>query len=226
MKDLAAPPRPLRAGAARARRRHQPARRAGRRRGPGPRRPRGSRGGAHGPAHRPQDPPRRPSQTFDRLFAVFWDGERRGRAGRAAPPAREPPALPRGRALRWDPDARRMARRAGRDRPRASGPATAPRPCCGGKPFDAGHGRGRDLVAMERLLARLARRLATRRSRRLVPTRGRGRPDVRVELPPRARARPASSLSLARRDPRRRGAAPGRSCWTPAARWTPTAASC
>jgi uncharacterized protein with von Willebrand factor type A (vWA) domain len=37
-----------------------------------------------------------------------------------------------------------------------------------------------ELARMERLLARLARRAATRRSRRLVPTPGRGRADVRA----------------------------------------------
>jgi uncharacterized protein with von Willebrand factor type A (vWA) domain len=39
-----------------------------------------------------------------------------------------------------------------------------------------------ELAAMERVLARLAARLATRRSRRLVPTRGRGAPDPRRSL--------------------------------------------
>jgi uncharacterized protein with von Willebrand factor type A (vWA) domain len=51
---------------------------------------------------------------------------------------------------------------------------------------------------MERLLARLARRLAARRSRRLVPTRGRGRPDLRRSLA-RARRTEGELLSLARR---------------------------
>jgi len=48
------------------------------------------------------------------------------------------------------------------------------------KPFDACSER--DLHAMEPILARLAARLATRRSRRLVPTLGRGRPDLRRSL--------------------------------------------
>lgn len=45
------------------------------------------------------------------------------------------------------------------------------------KPFD--ECSARDLAAMERLLTRLALTLATRRSRRLVPTRGRGLVDLR-----------------------------------------------
>jgi uncharacterized protein with von Willebrand factor type A (vWA) domain len=55
-----------------------------------------------------------------------------------------------------------------------------------------------DLVAMERLLARAAARLATRRSRRLVPTRGRGAADLRRSLR-RAVAAGGELLSLARR---------------------------
>jgi uncharacterized protein with von Willebrand factor type A (vWA) domain len=45
------------------------------------------------------------------------------------------------------------------------------------KPFD--ECSAQDLVAMERLLARLSLKLATRKSRRLVPTRGRGLVDLR-----------------------------------------------
>jgi uncharacterized protein with von Willebrand factor type A (vWA) domain len=48
------------------------------------------------------------------------------------------------------------------------------------KPFDAC--TPDELSAMERLLSRLVPRLATRRSRRLVPTRGRGRIDLRRSL--------------------------------------------
>ena len=48
------------------------------------------------------------------------------------------------------------------------------------KPFDAC--TADELAAMERLLSRLVPRLATRRSRRLVPTRGRGRIDLRRSL--------------------------------------------
>lgn len=63
----------------------------------------------------------------------------------------------------------------------------SPRPC-----------PGEDLAAMERLLARFARRLAARRSRRLVPTRGGGRPDPRRSLR-RALGSGGELVSLARR---------------------------
>lgn len=53
-------------------------------------------------------------------------------------------------------------------------------------------------VAMERLLSRLAARLATRRSRRLVPSPGRGVPDLRRSLR-RAASTGGELLSLARR---------------------------
>ncbi len=48
------------------------------------------------------------------------------------------------------------------------------------KPFD--ECAPADLAAMERLLVRLSSRLATRRGRRLVPSRGRGVPDLRRSL--------------------------------------------
>jgi len=65
------------------------------------------------------------------------------------------------------------------------------------KAFDQSWSGG-DLVAMERLLARLAIRLATRRSRRLVPTRGRGQADIRSSYR-RALRTSGELLSLARR---------------------------
>src|SRR5262249_56510371 len=55
-----------------------------------------------------------------------------------------------------------------------------------------------DLAAMEKLLARLALRLATRRSRRLVPVRGRGILDPRRSLR-RALATEGEMLRFARR---------------------------
>jgi uncharacterized protein with von Willebrand factor type A (vWA) domain len=55
-----------------------------------------------------------------------------------------------------------------------------------------------DLVAMEHVLARLAAKLATRRSRRLVPSHGQGVPDLRRSLR-RAVATGGELLSLARR---------------------------
>jgi hypothetical protein len=123
--------------------------------------------------------PRAAFEAFDGLFGIFWDGE-----GAAAPIAlsrrpAESPALPRGRALQWDPDTRRMGEAAGTS---AEGeqPGWSPEALLRRRPFDAASWSAQELVAMERLLARLARRLATRRSRRLVPTTGkRGRTDLR-----------------------------------------------
>jgi uncharacterized protein with von Willebrand factor type A (vWA) domain len=107
----------------------------------------------------------RPSDVaaFDRAFARTWLG-RTPRALRE-PPRRQGPAmaLPAAmvalRAALAGASAQAMFRR---------------------KPFDRCDDR--DLAAMEPLLEQLARRLATRRSRRWVPVHGRGRPDVRRSL--------------------------------------------
>jgi uncharacterized protein with von Willebrand factor type A (vWA) domain len=56
-----------------------------------------------------------------------------------------------------------------------------------------------EIAAMKRLLARLSRRLATRRSRRLVPSPGRGLPDLRRSLR-RAVGTGGELLALARRE--------------------------
>ena len=56
-----------------------------------------------------------------------------------------------------------------------------------------------ELARVERMVARLAERLATRRSRRLVPVHGRGRPDPRRSLR-RAVAAAGELLSLAHRE--------------------------
>jgi uncharacterized protein len=123
--------------------------------------------------------PRSAFETFDRLLRVFWDGEPEGAPEALLRRPAEAPALPRGRALHWNPVTRSMG-----DAPGASAegeqPGWSPDAVLRRRPFDEGEWSGPDLVAMERLLARLARRLATRRGRRLVPTRGRGRPDPRA----------------------------------------------
>jgi len=139
--------------------------------------------------------PRADFETFDRLFGVFWRGEPEVRP--VAPRrSRETPATPRGRALHWDPDTRRMATGPG-TLPEGERPGHSPEALLRRKPFDQAWS-GRDLVRMERLLARLARRLATRRSRRLVPTRGRGHADVRSSYR-RALRTSGELVSLARR---------------------------
>ena len=139
--------------------------------------------------------PRADFDTFDRLLSIFWHGEKEVTpvAPRRPIPA---PAASRGRALHWDPDTRRMASEPG-NVPHGDRPGYSPHALLRRKPFDE-EWSGRDLVTMERLLARLARRLATRRSRRLVPTRGRGRADVRSSYR-RALRTSGEMLSLARR---------------------------
>ena len=117
--------------------------------------------------------PRDAWATFDRLFNAHWDGM----AADDVPVP--PPAYPRdhrGAQWRWDGARVRLvlpeAERPGGDEPGYSSEAVLRR-----KPFDqlsAG-----EIAAMERLLVRLAFRLAARRSRRLVPTRGRGVVDLR-----------------------------------------------
>ena len=123
--------------------------------------------------------PRADFETYDRLFDGFWRGS--PEATPVTPRRRpEPPAAPRSRALHWDPDRRRMATEEGAS-PRGERPGYSPEALLRRKPFDE-EWSARDLVRMERLLARLARRLASRRSRRWVPTRGRGRADVRASF--------------------------------------------
>ncbi len=133
-------------------------------------------------------------ELFDRLFGVFWDDA--PDAVPSPPRPRPAPEAPRGSALRWDPDARQMAGAPGHS---TSGerPGYSPEALLRRKPFGEDWS-ARELALMERLLARLARALATRRSRRLVPTRGRGRADVRSSYR-RALRTAGELLSLARR---------------------------
>jgi uncharacterized protein len=112
--------------------------------------------------------------VFRELFDRFWAGE-------------EPADLPPDE--RRSPDraaaARRLALRPGRPRDeilereseRGDTPGYSPEAVLRGKPFE--ECSAADLAEMERLLTRLAWKLATRRSRRLVPTAGRGRVDPR-----------------------------------------------
>jgi hypothetical protein len=135
---------------------------------------------------------------FAELFERWWRREpedERPRPRRPHPevtaPAR-PPGAPR--ALPFAiaaPEAPPSARGAGDREPGWSREAALRR-----KPFDALGGD--ELAAMERLLARLARRLATRPSRRRVPVRGRGEVDLRRSLR-RTVASGGEPLSLARR---------------------------
>jgi uncharacterized protein len=136
--------------------------------------------------------PRSRWDSFDRLFAAFWTGEA------PAPPPRPPaahPGPPRGQPLRWDPDARQLVAAGGPD---AAGdqPGYNPAALLRRKPLD--RPAESDLAATERLVQQLARRLRARPARRLVPTRGRGRPDVRASYR-RALATSGELLALLRR---------------------------
>ena len=141
--------------------------------------------------------------TFDELFRGFWAAE----AAPATPlerPAKPPDHAARPRSdrsgpvpqWRWlqaiaPPAGEREREAAGGDLPGYSADRLLRR-----KPFD--DWCADDLAAMERLLARMARRLASRPSRRLVPVRGRGRVDLRRSFR-RAVGTGGEFLSLARR---------------------------
>jgi len=121
----------------------------------------------------------RDREVFDALFHRWWS-LRRGTAG--------PPQAPRQKRAATRPAPRQAAKpvpigRAGeQEGPLAvpeggRQPGYSPDATLRKKAFD--ECSPADLAAMERLLARLALRLATRPSRRRVPTRGAGEPDLR-----------------------------------------------
>ena len=138
--------------------------------------------------------------TFDELFRDFW----------AADPPVEPPATPVVQPPRAHPDRTAPVHRPGwletierlsgvRERETTSGdtPGYSSDVLLRRKPFDGWCAD--DLPAMERLLARAARRLRCRPSRRLVPVRAGGRVDLRRSFR-RAVGTGGEFLSLARRD--------------------------
>jgi uncharacterized protein len=119
----------------------------------------------------------RDAEAFEGLFESWWGSA-----------TEEPASIPPDE--RRSPDRALPLRRSGgargvrgfdeereRDGVQGDTPGYSPEALLRGKPFE--DCSDADLAAMERLLARLAVRLATRRSRRLVPTRGRGRVDPR-----------------------------------------------
>ena len=132
--------------------------------------------------------------AFDRHFAAFWSGEAHAPARPPAPRAIEAPRVAPRSALSWDPDTRTLhgGRAPGGD---GDDPGASPAALLRRKDLEAA-GPG-DVADMERALLRLARRLATRRSRRLVPA-PRGRPDVRRSFR-RALRSEGELLALARR---------------------------
>ena len=138
--------------------------------------------------------------TFDELFQDFW----------AADPPVEPPATPVEQPPRTHPDRTAPVHRPGwletierlsgvRERETTCGdtPGYSSDVLLRRKPFD--DWCADDLPAMERLLARAARRMRCRPSRRLVPVRARGRADLRRSFR-RAVGTGGEFLSLARRD--------------------------
>jgi len=131
--------------------------------------------------------------TFDKLFEEYWGGT-------VAPQSPVPRPVPfqdhRGPVQwKWDGQRVRIAVAEVEVADDAS-PAYSAEPLLRQKPFEelsAG-----ELAAMERLVARLALRLATRRSRRLIPARGRGMVDLRRSFRD-ALATQGELLALARR---------------------------
>ena len=122
---------------------------------------------------------RRDEEAFDSLFDLLWRDR--------------PSAAPVDPAARRSPERANAARGIGAapgalppaaqfETPRIEGeePGYSPEALLRAKPFE--ECSPADLAAMERLLARLALRLATRRSRRLVPARGAGVVDPRRSL--------------------------------------------
>ncbi len=135
----------------------------------------------------------RDAEAFEDLFARLWRGA--GRAPRPAPPRSEHgPSNPGSSGL--VPAALRSVE-VEVEVPRGDEPGWSRDAILRRKPFEACDDR--ELARLERLVLRLAERLATRRSRRLVPVQGRGRPDPRRSLR-RAVATGGELLWLARRD--------------------------
>jgi uncharacterized protein with von Willebrand factor type A (vWA) domain len=97
---------------------------------------------------------------------------------------------------RWDGERVRLALPEEREVPQGDTPSYSPDAVLRRKPFE--QLSPSEFAAMERLLARLALRLATRRSRRLVPTAARGIADLRRSFR-RALASDGEFLKLARR---------------------------
>ena len=131
--------------------------------------------------------------VFDELFDHLWFGEEGSTSAPRPPRPERRPSLPRGGAgPRFAPgDSALPGERNDGDHPGYSPDAMLRK-----KPFD--QCTPRDLADMERLLARLSLKLATRPSRRFVPTRGRGLVDLRRSFR-NAVGTQGELLSLARR---------------------------
>jgi uncharacterized protein with von Willebrand factor type A (vWA) domain len=140
----------------------------------------------------------RDARTFETLFARLWMQTGAGAAPRQAPPASEHgPGNPRPGLHRSPAGGDTREADVEVEVPEGEEPGYSREALLRRKPFDQCDDR--DLAEMERLIVRLARRLATRRSRRLVPARGRGRADLRRSLR-RALATGGELVWLARRE--------------------------
>jgi uncharacterized protein with von Willebrand factor type A (vWA) domain len=134
--------------------------------------------------------------AFAALLARLWWGEEDEPRGRAATP--QPPLAAPGRPGAPRPAGRAASETGAVARPEAGEPGWSPEAALRRKPFD--RCSAEELRAMERLLLRLVRPLATRPSRRRIPVRGRGAADLRRSLR-RSVTTGGELLTLARRAP-------------------------
>lgn len=136
----------------------------------------------------------RDAAVFEELFARLWSAGEEARAQARSPQPLHGPSAPRPapRPAGWPAGVSPTSNVL----PSGDEPGYSPEAVLRRKPFE--ELSAADLVAMERLLSRLALRLATRPSRRRVPTRGRGEPDLRRSFR-KAVGHGGEFLSLARR---------------------------
>jgi hypothetical protein len=140
--------------------------------------------------------PRDAWAIFDRLFDEYWS------ASGVRMPTPSQQSLPRDHRgpLQWRWNGQRVLLSPADDSGAHSGggtPGYTPEALLRRKPFE--QFSAADVAALERLLARLAIRLATRRSRRLIPTHGRGLVDLRRSFR-QALGSEGALFSLARRE--------------------------
>jgi uncharacterized protein with von Willebrand factor type A (vWA) domain len=125
--------------------------------------------------------PRPAWALYERVLAEVWYDE--AQAPRETRHRAAADALPRGQSLAWNPETRSMSGEEGPPgaAPEGDQPAFSPAALLRRKSFDERAWSPQELAAMERALARLARRLAAHRSRRLVAASAlaRGRVDPR-----------------------------------------------
>jgi uncharacterized protein with von Willebrand factor type A (vWA) domain len=149
--------------------------------------------------------PRTAWPTFDQLFAAFWTGDDFAAPAASPQPVVSERARPAPRLMSWNPEQRRLqvpeedSEIPGGTNP-GTRPSASPMALLRRKSFDASAWSAHELAQMERMMARLARRLATCRGRRMVPAPGlaRGRLDPRRSYR-RALATGGEMLRFARR---------------------------